>query len=548
MKGSVLAELYVIKGREAGKALELSPGSTVSFGRALSNDVRIRDAQVSRVHCRFECTEEAVRLKDLSGNGTFVNDDRIKGVEVTLRDGDSIRLGGTEIRVLIESPSEKDERLELEQDREEPSEDSAPNLSESTTDDMARPGSAARRLGQPKITLAELDEIKKARQQKKADIPPTSLEPIEPVEAIEDEPTRSGESEAETGDGETDGGGEGDEKDGEEGDSGETEGLPVPARKAAPTPPPPVREKAPVREKTALPTETGSHLREVIPGYRIEAKLGGGGRRGTVVYKATQLSLDRPVALKVLLPTAAASERDLGRFLREAAAIARLPHPNIVTVHDAGRAGERRFIVMELLPGGSAADRIEDQGRLTLDEALLLALDVARGLSFVHQRGIVHRSIRPVNILRDALGGWKLVDFGLARDILRGGGGETNFIDAPLEAIAYLAPEQIAEAEIDARSDIYSTGSLLYHALTGKPPFWGESIGEIAARIGADPALEPLAAAAPSSLVTIVRRCLARDPDARYPDGQTLLHELFASQAAIRPGSRTPTSRGVRAP
>ncbi len=544
----MLAELYVIKGREAGKALELSPGSAVSFGRALSNDVRVRDAAVSRVHCRFECTEAAVRLKDMSGNGTFVNDDRIKGVEVALRDGDTIRLGATEIRVLIESEEEAEVRAELESEREEPNEDSAPNLSESTTDDMVRSGSNnARRLGQPKITLAELDEIKKARAQKKTNTPPppTSIEMIELDEEDEDD------GEDEKGRKSDDENENENESEGEnEAETESTEGIPVPrAAKPAPKPAAPtiITPLPPRAPRKPLPTETGSQLREVIPGYRIEAKLGGGGRRGTVVYKATQLSLDRPVALKVLLPTAAASEKDLGRFLREAAAVARLPHPNIVTVHDAGRAGERRFIVMELLPGGSAADRIEDQGKLPLDEGLALVLDATRGLAFAHQRGVIHRSVRPANVLRDAAGVWKLVDFGLARDVMRGGGGDTSFIDGPLEAVAYLAPEQVEEAEVDARSDVYSIGSLLYHALVGEPPYWADSIGLIASRIGTEPAMEPFAAVAPASLAAIVRRCLARSPEERYQDGQTLLHELAAAAAQIKPGSRTP-SRGVRAP
>ncbi len=496
----MLAELYVVKGREAGKALELTPGSTVSFGRALSNDVRIRDAQVSRVHCRFECTESELKLKDTSGNGTVINDQRIKGLEVPLKDGDVVKLGMTEIRVLVETAEEAEERREAELQKPE-SDTGTPQLSDSTTDDAVRQ-TVARTLGQQKITLAEREERKKARA-RRADVPPPPGE------------SPSGEGSAES-----------------------TSLTALPER----TPAPP----------------TQGHLREVIPGYRIEAKLGGGGRRGTVVYRALQLSLDRPVALKCLLPHGEKSERDLARFLREAAAIARLPHPNIVTIHDAGRAGDRRYIVMELLPGGSAADRIEDQGPFPLGEALALGLDVARGLAFAHDRGIIHRSVRPANVLRDAAGVWKLVDFGLSKDVVHGGGGETSFLDAPLEAVAYLAPEQVSpgrtggagapstqseqstSAAADARSDVYSTGALLYHALTGKPPYWGESIGEIASLLSRGGfALEPLAAVAPDALVTIIERCLEYDPKDRYQEGSTLLHELAAAQAALVPGPRT---------
>jgi hypothetical protein len=564
----MLAELYIVRGREAGKALELSPGSSVTFGRALSNDVRIRDAAVSRVHCRFECTEQGLRLKDMSGNGTLVNDDRIKGVEVAVEDGACVRLGGTEIRVLIESDDEAREREELEHARKDAGDPSAeaPLLSESTMDDYVHASNVpARTLGQPKVTLEELAALKKKARARRADVPPPrapeepELEPEEPGREPADEPAASEEKTA------------------------ASEERPLPARATLPEEEPtasgtgkvvhdedgivqiddePVDGNASTVPGDDDLAETGvieiaspsrpivhdggtGHLREVIPGYRIEAKLGGGGRRGTVVYRALQLSLDRPVALKVLMPGSAASERDLIRFLREAAAIARLHHPNVVTVHDAGRAGERRFIVMELLPGGSAADRIEDQGALLLEEGLGLGLDVTRALAYAHGRGIVHRSVRPANALRDDFGAWKLVDFGLSRDVLKGGGGETSFLDAPLEAVAYLAPEQVESSEnAGTRSDVYAAGTLLYHALVGRPPFWGESLAEIAARIGGEPPLEPLAAVAPPALVSFVGRCLARDPAARYADGQALHHELTLIQGSLRTGPRPP--RGAR--
>ncbi len=489
----MLAELYVVKGREAGKALELSPGAVVSFGRALSNDVRIRDAQVSRVHCRIECTEGALVLRDLSGNGTFVNDERVgREQDVTLADGDVVRLGSTELRVLIEKPDEASGLAQL----------------------LARRGAGLRISPSTEEALSEtaVDSAREATADE-----PVLLEPLPgvPGPAVPERARSTLNAEKRTA-------------------------PRVRARRAD--------ELDELREIVAArtgaravdPDEDPAHegepatssLREVIPGYRIEAKLGGGGRRGTVVYRALQLSLDRPVALKVLLPTGAARERDLGRFLREAAAIARLPHPNVVTIHDAGRAGERRFIVMELLTGGSAADLLED-GPMDPEDALALGIEVAKALSFAHSRGIVHRSVRPGNVLRDAEGTWKLVDFGLSRDVVRGTGGETTFLDAPLETIACLAPEQIADGPGDARSDAWGVGALLYHAWTGRPAFRGDSIGALAAAIArAEVDWEPLEASeAGSALASVLRRCLVADPDARWPDGKTVLHELQAAQA-----------------
>jgi serine/threonine protein kinase/pSer/pThr/pTyr-binding forkhead associated (FHA) protein len=483
----MLAELYVIKGREAGKALELTPGSSVSFGRALSNEVRIRDAQVSRVHCRIECTEGLLRLKDSSGNGTYVNDDRMPaGSELALKDGDRVRLGSTEIRVLIESPVELTEREET-LTRSQESRRSPSALAVEAADEVATltplelPDEES---GEDEALEATEATPARAKASMKLPPPPSSL----------NDPGRSQPR----------------------------------ARARRPDFPDPNDRTSPAGEPVASPEHS---LREVIPGYRIEAKLGGGGRRGTVVYRALQLSLDRPVALKVLLPAGAGRERDLGRFLREAAAVARLQHPNIVTIHDSGRAGERRYLVMELLTGGSVADRLED-GPLPAADAVGLGIEVARALAYAHTRGIVHRTIRPGNVLKDASGSWKLVDFGLARDEVRGGSGETTFLDAPVETIIYLAPEQLEHGPGDARSDVYSLGGLLYHAITGHPPVTGSSIAEVAGALHAGEVatarLEPVVS---SAFATVVRRCLARDPGERYPDGQTVLHELLAAHA-----------------
>ena len=506
----MLAEVYVVKGREAGKALELGPGSSVSCGRALSNDLRVRDPQVSRVHCRIECGEDEVRIKDSSGNGTFVNDERLEGERV-LRDGDQVRLGSTELRVLIESLEEAREHQEI----------TSPDSLESGGRVLARGVSAGSYAG------TDGDEDSSASNNA------ASVEASLTETAIENVPNETEETAVQR-----------------KASSLSAAGASAPRARArrpdAPEPfdqlPPPLGPTARAAPPGHDATQPGlASLREIVPGYRIESKLGGGGRRGTVVYRALQISIDRPVALKVLLPAAASREQDLGRFLRESAAIARLPHPNIVTIHDAGRSGDRRFIVMELLGGGSAEDRLDD-GPFSEDEAVGLGLDIARALAFAHGHGIVHRGVRPANVLRDAFGTWKLVDFGSTRDLLRGGGGETSFLDTPPAILGYVAPEQLEKGGGDARSDVYGLGAVLYHALVGRPPYTGTTLGDFVRALSEspEPPLEPLVQSARSPVVTIVRRCLLREPVKRYPSGEAVLHELMAVRAADAPRLRPP--------
>jgi hypothetical protein len=470
----MLAELYVVRGRESGKALELGPGSSVSCGRALSNDLRVRDPQVSRIHCRIECGEDEVRLKDTSGNGTFVNDERIED-EVVLHDDDRVRLGSTELRVLIETDDEAHDHANL------PGAEQPPSSAEAVVESLAETAIDQVRPSSTPAAASSLSAGPRSAPRARARRPDVAPDALAPANL------------------------------------------------------PPPLGATPRAAPSHHDTETGlAPLREIIPGYRIESKLGGGGRRGTVVYRALQLALDRSVALKVLLPTA--READLGRFLRESAAVARLPHPNIVTIHDAGRSGERRYIVMELLGGGSVEDRLDD-GPLRDEDAVTLGADVARALAFAHVHGIVHRGVRPANVLRDAFGTWKLVDFGLSKDLVRGSGSETSFLDAPPKSLCYLAPEQLEHGGGDARSDVYGLGAVLYHGLVGRPPFGGINLGEVIDALArkSEPEWEPLVRAARPPLAAIVRRCLERDPARRYPSGEALLQDLLAARAAEAP-------------
>jgi hypothetical protein len=511
----MLAEVYIVRGRDAGKALELGPGASISVGRSFSNDVRLRDPQVSRVHFRVDVTATAVLIQNLStGNGTYVNDQRVQRGH--LADGDTVKIGSTELRILVEHESER-----------------RPH---------APPPPPIRRPGRPKgVPIVDEDELE-AGSEGEAD-PVDAEEEAAPVEASKPKPFEldlptdivdtpkveepPAENLRETLD---------DElpdlreilaeapasaplsvpDDDEDDDEQDLDDL-LETRPSEP-------ELEPAKRDGAVDEAT----RDLIPGFRIEAVLGGGSR-GTIVYRATQLSLDRPVAIKALVQKDGVGERAIGRFLRESAAISRLPHPTIVTIHDAGRAGEARYLVMELLPGGSFATKLDAVGRLSAGEAVAIVLELARALAFAHERGIVHRGVNPWNVLADATGRWKLVDFGAARDLVRGGSGKTTFLPAPLPSMAYLAPEQLERAgQGDARSDIYSLAAVLHRAISGVPPIAGKTQAALAAAVAkATPA--PLEGGdVTERLSQLVARALSKEPGLRPATMRDLATELEA--------------------
>jgi serine/threonine protein kinase len=213
-----------------------------------------------------------------------------------------------------------------------------------------------------------------------------------------------------------------------------------------------------------------SELAPYFPGYEIEALIARGGMGA--VYRARQLSLNRPVAIK-LLPFDLGMREDFAeRFRREAEALARLQHPHIVAVHDFGQADDGHyFMVMELVGGTDLATRLRNEGALPLDEALRIVRQVCEALQFAHQRGVVHRDIKPGNVLLDAAGQVKVADFGIAQFAQDEAAGDLTMTGALLGTPDYTAPEQlIVSGTVDHRADIFSLGVMLYQLLTGQLP------------------------------------------------------------------------------
>ena len=255
---------------------------------------------------------------------------------------------------------------------------------------------------------------------------------------------------------------------------------------------------------------------EVASRYRLDRRLGAGGM--STVFLGLDTVLERRVAIKLLAEHLAEDETFVARFRREALAAARLQHPNVVQVYDSGRDAEsgRHYIVMEYVDGPSCADLLRDHGSLSIDNCVSYLRDACRGLDYAHRAGVVHRDVKPGNLLvAEQTNTVKLADFGIAKAAEQS---RVTQVGSVLGTAAYLSPEQARGEEAGPPSDIYSLGVCGYQFLTGRLPFEYSSLTELALK-QQDGQVEPIAALRPEvppELDRAVRACLARDPAARY--------------------------------
>lgn len=257
--------------------------------------------------------------------------------------------------------------------------------------------------------------------------------------------------------------------------------------------------------------------------YRLEAKLGSGGM--STVYLARDTTLDRPVAVKVMHREMSEQADQLERFRQEARAVAKLSHPNVVAVIDAGEDGGHPYIVFEYVEGETLKQRINRIGALDPQEALAYAIEIARGLGVAHARSMVHRDIKPQNVLIDAEGRAKLTDFGISRQLEEDGMTATGRV---LGTTDYVAPEQAMGHPVDQRSDIYSLGVVLYEMLIGQVPFHADSqVGVAMKHVNEEmPDVQTRRPEVSAAAALVVERATAKDPRERYQDTAELIDDL----------------------
>ena len=252
--------------------------------------------------------------------------------------------------------------------------------------------------------------------------------------------------------------------------------------------------------------------------YEVERPLGHGAM--AVVDLARDLRLDRRIALKRLAENLSRDDELRARFLREARLAARLAHPNVVRIYDVGEEDERPFIAMEYVDGETLAERVGRRGPLPADEVAALGIQICRALAAAHEAGLVHRDVKPQNLLLGSNGLLKLGDFGIA---FGPEGTRLTMAGTVLGTAAYLAPEQARGEEVSTAADVYGVGAVLYELLSGRPPRTPASLAELA---DATEILPP--EGAPPKLARIVMRCLAADPAARPPSAAGVARELAA--------------------
>lgn len=307
-----------------------------------------------------------------------------------------------------------------------------------------------------------------------------------------------------------------------------------------------------------LPSGGTGMIGKTISHYKIIEKLGQGGMG--VVYKAEDTKLKRIVALKFLPHELDAHEPERARFLQEAQAASALNHPHVCTIHDICEVDGQQFIVMEFVDGVTLLSKIERQP-IKLNEALTYAIQIGEALQEAHTAGIVHRDIKPANIMVNSKNQIKVMDFGLAK--LKGSLKLTK-TSSTVGTLAYMAPEQIEGRQVDARSDIFSFGVVLYEMLTGQRPFEGETEAAVmhSILVGEPVPIEKQLPDTTSEVIHVFNRALEKDPDERYQTVHDMLIDLRRAKketsrvsrrpletvTAERPGKAAPETPGGRPP
>ena len=292
-----------------------------------------------------------------------------------------------------------------------------------------------------------------------------------------------------------------------------------------------------------LPTPpTGTPLPTVlVERYRLDRSLGNGGMGE--VFEATDLTLHRSVAVKLMSPSLVQDEPARARFLREARALAQVNSPNVVAVYDAGEDAERPYLVMEFVEGTTLERELVGSGRVEPARAVAVATDIASGLAAAHERGIVHRDVKPSNVFLTPSDAAKIGDFGIAR--LERPDATLTLTGQTFGSPPYMAPEQATGGKVDARADLYSLGCVLFQMLVGRRPFSGDDAVSLAYQHvhSTPPRVDSLVPTVPVELGALVAGLMAKDPDDRPASAEEVQRAL--GSVPTEPIATTTTSTAV---
>jgi eukaryotic-like serine/threonine-protein kinase len=286
---------------------------------------------------------------------------------------------------------------------------------------------------------------------------------------------------------------------------------------------------------------------ETIDGrYELQELVGTGGMSS--VFRARDRMLERNVALKILHDHFADDDEYVGRFRREARAVAQLSHPNVVTVIDRGQDGGREYIVFEYVDGENLKELVRRSGPMPVRRALELAIDIAEGLAFAHAQGLVHRDVKPQNVLLSDEGEIKVTDFGIARTLEADGG--VTLTGTVLGTSTYISPEQAGGKNVTPATDVYSLGVVLWELLAGEVPFPGDNFVTVALRHINEPppSLLDVRPDVPPRLAAAVDRALAKRPADRFPSMEAFREgaATVSRRARCRADGRRPAPDGAR--
>ncbi len=466
------AQLVIVAGPDKGMVIPLSEGKPLQLGRGQQPDVGLNDLYVSRLHCHVVLRGGHLFVTDLgSAGGTYVNSEPV--TERTLRIGEDLQIGETHFNLRMFGPSRLEQAT------------IAPPMAEALEEVVALPA-----LVEPD----EDDDVEELEVVDELPDPEPEPKPPRPAPRTVRAPDRS------------------------------TELVPNLSLDA---PAPPKTKLVPSLPSERLTELTGERLAH----YEV-GKLLGRGKTG-LVFRATDLIDDKPVALKVLWPDSTRDDAEIQRFIRSMKTAMTLRHPNIVSLYAAGKKGPYCYIAMEFVEGESLTElvrRLGIAGRVDWRHAFRINVHLARALVFAHEQQIIHRNLTPQNVMiRSADKMTLLGDLFLAKAIE--GGLATNLTRAGevLGDIRYMAPERLeGMSHVDHRSDIYSLGALIYTLLAGQPPFEGSTLLDLIAKVrNTKPEdVKKFQMGVPDSFNGVVQLMLAKRPENRYQETAKLLEDL----------------------